>query len=379
MLSRNALLSAYAGINVLAMLAAAYFPWHWVLPPLALAGLGLIRLAGRREPPPEPAAQSAAAASPEDESLQLLGQVIQKWTGNLQLAIDQSAAGSNQVAATLSSIASGLHATIESSRSAAVDAGADSLVRLVDDAALRSREIAQVLSEIIDHRQVLIDEVTNLAAFSTELRAMAADVGTISNQTNLLALNASIEAARVGEYGRGFAVVADEVRKLSQLSASTGERMAAKVESINAELERTRSTTVTLGAQDADKGKNALGLLDASVHDFRQAASRLASANQKMQADGSQVEGDLHASLVALQYQDRVSQILQHVEADFQRMIEHLQAVRDARRQGRPEPAIALPEWLRRLESTYTTLEQAALHKEDASKATVSSGDVDFF
>ncbi|KUM05105.1 hypothetical protein AWB61_07465 [Chromobacterium sp. F49] len=381
--NRNRFLIAYLILCALAALALVWLsPWlGWLM--AGSGGAAACLLAGKQESPisprEEPASASHAGQGPADENLALLEAVIQRWMGNLQLVLEQSTSGSNQVAATLSAIAGSLHATIEASRSAATDIGADSLDKMVSDAGMRSREISHVLSEIVSHRQLLIDEVSKLTTFSVELRAMAEEVGNISNQTNLLALNASIEAARVGEFGRGFAVVADEVRKLSQQSAQTGIKMSEKVETINAALEQTRQSTTSLGAQDADKGNGALGLLDASVQDFSAAAGRLAEINQKMQSDGSQVERELNASLVALQYQDRVSQIIQHVASDLERMLEHLRQTREARKTGCEPPAISSQEWMKRLESTYTTLEQAALHQGAGAKAQASQGDVDFF
>ncbi|OHX19422.1 hypothetical protein BI344_18415, partial [Chromobacterium sphagni] len=330
--NRNRFLIAYISLCLLAALILAFLSaWlGWLIisagglallfaiKPAAVADAGHIS----QEPPPDAA----------EASLALLEAVIERWMDNLQLVLAQSTTGSNELASTLTAIANGLHSTIEASRSAANDIGSDSLSNMVRDAGLRSQEVSHVLSEIVSHRQLLIDEVSKLTTFSSELRAMAEEVGKISNQTNLLALNASIEAARVGEHGRGFAVVADEVRKLSQQSAQTGNQMSEKVETINAALEQTRQSTTSLGAQDADKGNGALDLLDASVQDFSSVAGRLAEINQKMQTDGSQVERELHASLIAMQYQDRVSQILQHVASDLQRMLEYLQQVREARK-----------------------------------------------
>ncbi|OHX10668.1 hypothetical protein BI347_19275 [Chromobacterium sphagni] len=377
--NRNRFLIAYISLCLLAALILAFLSaWlGWLIisagglallfaiKPAAVADAGHIS----QEPPPDAA----------EASLALLEAVIERWMDNLQLVLAQSTTGSNELASTLTAIANGLHSTIEASRSAANDIGSDSLSNMVRDAGLRSQEVSHVLSEIVSHRQLLIDEVSKLTTFSSELRAMAEEVGKISNQTNLLALNASIEAARVGEHGRGFAVVADEVRKLSQQSAQTGNQMSEKVETINAALEQTRQSTTSLGAQDADKGNGALDLLDASVQDFSSVAGRLAEINQQMQTDGSQVERELHASLIAMQYQDRVSQILQHVASDLQRMLEYLQQVREARKNGSEPPAISSGEWMKRLESTYTTLEQAALHQGSGAKVQTSQGDVDFF
>ncbi|MEO4030435.1 methyl-accepting chemotaxis protein [Chromobacterium vaccinii] len=379
--NRSKPLFIFAGLSLAAMAALVWVsPWlGWLIPVLGGGGL-LLAWGGGDAPQALVEASSAAPAADDDESLELLHRVIERWEGNLHLVIEQSVSGGNQLAGTLTGIADGLHATIEAAGSASSDIGNASLEQMVADASLRSKEISSVLAEIVGHRQQLIEEVTRLATYSSELLSMADQVGRISNQTNLLALNASIEAARAGEFGRGFAVVADEVRKLSQQSEQTGKQMSEKVVEINGALEQTRQTTTSLGAQDADRGNNALGLLDDSVRDFSAAAERLAQVNQRMQTEGSRVEKELHASLIALQFQDRVSQIVQHVAQDLKHMLAHLEAVREARRRGEKAPRIEPREWLKRLESTYTTLEQAALHKGgDGGKPAASSGDVDFF
>ncbi|MBT2867761.1 hypothetical protein JQK19_10965 [Chromobacterium violaceum] len=380
--NRSKSLLVFAGLCLASAAALVWVsPWlGWLIPALGGGGLLLFHGGGGEAAPPanQPSA-AAPAASDDDGQLELLLQVIARWEGNLQLVIEQSVTGGNQLAGTLTGIADGLHATIEAAGSAADDIGSGSLEQMVADASQRSREISSVLAEIVGHRQQLIDEVSRLATYSGELLSMADQVGRISNQTNLLALNASIEAARAGEFGRGFAVVADEVRKLSQQSEQTGKQMSEKVVEINGALEQTRQTTTSLGAQDADRGNNALGLLDESVRDFSAAAEKLAQVNQRMQTEGSRVEKELHASLIALQFQDRVSQIVQHVAQDLKQMQAHLEAVREARRRGEKVPEAHPREWLKRLESTYTTLEQAALHQGGGGKPAASSGDVDFF
>ncbi|KIA79349.1 hypothetical protein QR66_16400, partial [Chromobacterium piscinae] len=199
--NRGKALFIMAGLCVLAALATAFVsPWlGWLL--ASASGLALLAF---HPLAPTAANESAAQAihiqttTPGDDSLELLEQVLQRWAGNLQLVIEQSASGGNQLAGTLTAIANGLHATIEAARSSSDDIGSDSLDQMVRDAGLRSQEISAVLSEIIGHRQQLVEEVSRLATFSSELLGMADQVGRISNQTNLLALNASIEAARAG-------------------------------------------------------------------------------------------------------------------------------------------------------------------------------------
>ncbi len=381
---RHGWLGSYILLVCLTLTAQWLLPGIWVTAAALLLGFMILVFATRpqREPVTEPSTVVTVShdVAGTEANFKLVENVIGKWTGNVQLVIEQSVSGSNQLASTLTNIATSLQSTISASREAGSATSPDSIAQLVDNASRRCHDVSQVLTEIVSHRQSLIDEVTTLATFSAELRAMAEDVGKISNQTNLLALNASIEAARVGEYGRGFAVVADEVRKLSLLSAETGARMSQKVNIISDALERTRRSTEELGEQDASKGEGAVGLLDESVQDFSQVARRLVDINRQMQSDGEHIASDLNASLIAMQYQDRVCQILQHVESDLARMVEHLQTVTSAQQRGEPLPAISLNEWMRRLESSYTTLEQVALHKgQTVAASSTGGGDVDFF
>ncbi|QDQ28789.1 hypothetical protein FNU76_21895 [Chitinimonas arctica] len=183
-------------------------------------------------------------------------------------------------------------------------------------------------------RAELIEQVTSLASFSAELDGMAKGVAAIANQTNLLALNAAIEAARAGEHGRGFSVTENQ---------QTGA---------------------------------ALKMLDASLDDFTVATQRMADINSNLKAHGNQVEQELNQNLVAMQFQDRACQMMDHVVQDLARMEEHLAAV--LHDPDGKSPAVSPNDWLRRLQGTYSTLEQAHLHG-GTTASSASSGDAEFF
>jgi len=225
------------------------------------------------------------------------------------------------------------------------------------------------LAGLLANKRRMLEEIGRLAAFTDELDAMAQGVGRIAGQTNLLALNAAIEAARAGDAGRGFAVVADAVRELSNESAGTGRRIADKVQLVNEAIH---------GAlQAADQGaladEQALGQAQHSVagilEGFQRVTGDLADTANTLRRQHQGIQQEVAESLVSLQFQDRIGQMLGHVRQDMERLERHLATG--------PEHLDA-QDWLDNLASTYTTAEQHAVHGGKSSQAPADS-DITFF
>lgn len=208
-------------------------------------------------------------------------------------------------------------------------------------------------------RDEMLAQVCSLTDYTGELRTMAADVAAIAAQTNLLALNAAIEAARAGEAGRGFAVVADAVRTLSSQSSQTGQKMSAKVDIINSAITQLVEVAASSAKHDSGSVSESEASIKKVLERFNSITERLAGSAEILQKESVGIRDEITEVLVALQFQDRVSQILAHVRDNMEGLHLHLEQCRESPGEVAQIDAQA---WLAEMELTYATEEQRLIH-----------------
>lgn len=224
----------------------------------------------------------------------------------------------------------------------------------------------QKIRQSFDDKAELMNEVKGFVTSTDELSKMAAAVEDLAAKTNLLALNAAIEAARAGEEGRGFSVVADEVRKLSNQSAQTGQQIRARIQQIAVSARKASEGAVRMEASDA-------ALLHDSDQTFRQVIQSFEAVTQPLQ-DASEgivrntgdVSRELSSAIVHFQFQDRVSQIIGHVDHSLNQLGTQAKTGLDA---------ISVSELMRTLESGYTMAEERSNHGKSAAGKTTKTAE----
>ncbi|MEG1609603.1 MAG: methyl-accepting chemotaxis protein, partial [Bilophila sp.] len=107
------------------------------------------------------------------------------------------------------------------------------------------------IERVQHHTQLLGTGMNNLGEQAESIGKIINVINDIADQTNLLALNAAIEAARAGEAGRGFAVVADEVRKLAEKTMGATKEVDSAITGIQ---QGTRSTIEQLTLTESEMG-----------------------------------------------------------------------------------------------------------------------------
>lgn len=177
----------------------------------------------------------------------------------------------------------------------------------------RLGEVVGTLDNALTVKRRALDELHGLLGLNEELRQMSAEVTRIASQTNLLALNAAIEAARVGKAGAAFGVVAMEVRDLADRSLKTSERMAVKVSGIGAAIDSVLSAAEESADRESHAVEHANGEVHAVLDDLLSVVTGVRESSDQLESAAVGIRADISQSLVDLQFQDRICQILEHL------------------------------------------------------------------
>ena len=305
----------------------------------------------------------------------LCREVLPVWSGQVGMARGQTEEAVTALADRFAELARRVTAAVEMTQAS----GGQDLVTLLNESEGELAGIMAKLQAALSEKESLLEEIGALAGVTEQLKTMAKGVGEIAQQTNLLALNAAIEAARAGEAGRGFAVVADEVRKLSTLSGNTGKQIAETVEAVNQSIVHALDTSRRYAQEDAALIRASGDNIDAVVQRFRGAATDLVESTQALTSESQSVANEISDVLVALQFQDRVSQVLGHVGADMDRLKGEIDGARAAVAAGQRSGTLDEQAWLAELAKTYTTPEQHSLHRGENTATAQDNSDITFF
>ena len=305
---------------------------------------------------------------------QLCNSVLPVWSGQVEMARMHSEDSITALTRRFADINQRIETTISASQSE----GGDNLIGLLRENEAELNSIVSTLRSALAIKESMLSEIASLSQFTEGLKRMANDVGDIAKQTNLLALNAAIEAARAGEVGRGFAVVADEVRKLSDLSGGTGKKIGETVETVNKAIAATLEISRRYAQQDAEMVVNSEKVIEHVVGRVQTAAASLADSSDALRRETQSIGQEIAEVLVALQFQDRISQVLDHVCRDMGKLREHIVSQEDQRSKGAKLESVDASSWLEELSHTYTVPEQHDVHSGGKASTTTAS-EITFF
>lgn len=264
-----------------------------------------------------------------------------------------------------------LGSAVQASRGAArVEEGSPDMGSLFRTSEAELLGVLKYIGAATQQHEAQQQVISALLSQINTLERMAQHVGEIASQTTLLALNAAIEAARAGEHGRGFAVVADAVRRLSMRSKETSQQMSESVEAISTDVRGVVAQTATAIQQERQFLTNAELSIRSVLHRLQEMTTRLSGSADILQNEVQGIGEEMDQLLIALQFQDRVSQMLVHVEEGMSDLPLHL---------GQGNPGSGIEEWLQALTRKYTTSEERAIHHGEAPATPDASQEITFF
>ncbi len=318
-------------------------------------------------------------ASHIDQLLSLWLSLVPVWNRHIDSCREMGNDAINELSQRFGELVSLIQSTRES---ASLDGSSSGRDRLNADKA----RLETVFGKMKDYDAVtdrLFEKIDQLETFTSDLDQMAGSVANIADQTNMLALNAAIEAARAGDSGRGFAVVAQEVRELSTQSGTTGQSIAAKVALVK-EAMHSISTSAGVTREEEDR------TLDEGEHYIHEVIANLEESAQQLVVEGerllevnAEVSRQIENVIIELQFQDRVSQILEQVSTSMAGMTARLSSEEAGLKSGQSQLVFDIEQLLHEMKTSYTTVEQHRQHSSgtvaDPDEEAAEAGSISFF
>jgi len=240
---------------------------------------------------------------------------------------------------------------------------AEMINQLLTKSEIVLHKVIAKLGSISQAEQEMMNEIRLLSSQTDKLDSMAGEVQSVADNINLLSLNAAIEAARAAEHGRGFAVVAEEVRRLAQTSSAVGVKISETVKNINGAMTsalKTAEVNTSTDVEDIHDSENyiedVLGDIGSTLRSFQEKAALMGANNEQIQVE-------IYSVLTALQFQDRVSQMLEHAEHNLQDLHLLVDKKKGVKLADKENEVINIDEIMSKMELRYTMPEELLQHK----------------
>jgi methyl-accepting chemotaxis protein len=350
------------GINALLLALLAPRWWQGVVAGALIAGVAWVLGADRtsRGTPAiadAPASTLSSQPSPQSTShsgnpsqLPVLVQaVVPAWRNNVQLARTQTQEAIDK----LTQRFVGIHQRLGGAVSLAEGGKNGDVLQVIQNAAQQLGGIADALEQVLTTRDALLRKIETLSEHNEDIRQLGLEVEQIAGRTGVTDL---------------FSDQASWT-ELAARSAEAGRRIVSKTKAVQQQIQATHLSANQL---DADAGRmvdDSRMVIDSVIADFRQSADKLSGTVGQLEEENREVDQEVCDILVNLQFQDRISQILDHVQLDMVKLTGLVESTA-------PLPSSAA--WLADLEKTYTTQEQRQVHAGQQADKSLQS-QVDFF
>lgn len=265
-----------------------------------------------------------------------------------------------------------------------VDDDSESLTQLTAEVKSKLEGVTGSIQTVLLSKNEVTDHIKPLTGYTESLTQMAQEISSIASQTDLLALNAAIEAARAGEQGRGFAVVADEVRRLATNANQSGQKIIQNAAEINKQVHMTLEQVEKQSADEAAKMEHADEVIQSVIEKYQASEASISESANIIVGISDGIQSDINDALVSLQYQDRVSQMLDNMIANIGKTESSMITAIEGLGAGNYDQVSESVHWLEKMKEEYTTSSERSIHGEVNGEiydeeSNQQSGEVSFF
>ena len=323
--------------------------------------------------------EETTAESTQYKLEELSTDLINLWGKQIDSSREQTETAANDLAERFSEIVKRLSEAVNASQKVGADTNDAGLEGFTETCRSELSELVNSLASAVEYKKDLLNKIRDLKQHIADMENLASDVGKIAAQTNLLALNAAIEAARAGEHGRGFSVVADEVRSLSKLSGQTGSHIVKRIEEVTKAMQEVLNVAEKTAIEDEKTLQCSEEIISHVLDRFQKLAVGLTISSEILKVVSQDIKVEVEDVLVALQFQDRVNQILEHVALDFNELYTFLIENKDRRLSNQPPIELEVDQWMEKVLSRYTTTEERKNLTDDSAGIDEGSQNAYFF
>jgi len=213
-----------------------------------------------------------------------------------------------------------------------------SLLMAVEDSSALSSRMAGRIRELED---VL-----------TRVDGSLRQVEKIAEEARIVGLNGRLEAARAGSHGAAFNVVANETKNLGVHASETSSSIRRLVEQLDKSLRSVSTELQSRMAADAETVENSKDKVTALLDQLGSLHSGMTDSLHRTESASQSLSQEIARSVMALQFQDRVNQRIDHVVEALQALQENLTPYEREAPSSRVEARAA--DWRRWLESRST-------------------------
>ena len=217
-------------------------------------------------------------------------------------------------------------------------------------------------------------------ALRNVIRAVA-EINSIAFRSKLLALNAKIESAHVGERGNGFGLVADEITSQAERSNELTAEIESAVGKLRSSIEIVAGRLRQSVMEDRKRIDEARSEVQTTLDALESAHNGMRESLEESAEFSRGLATDIHQAVVAMQFQDRLSQRMGHV-------IDAIGEMEEALRKAQPDCRLMehrQEEATKKMHSAFTMAEERAAAGVAASgvqafgEPSAAPGDVELF